>query len=133
MLLSLICLVYHLRRDLPRGRAALYDECVEILLGVWDRVDKKLNISKPTLDEKRKILRHVAFILHTNGQKDISRQELVSLVMNDLGTSKEDAHIVVRQIEVRSWLIVELVIDRLAFSHLTLQEFFVVEYLHTEK
>src|SRR5262249_8222746 len=42
-------------------------------------------------------------------------------------------HIVVRQIEVRSWLIVERVIDRLAFSHLTLQEFFVVEYLHTEK
>jgi NACHT domain len=133
MLLSLICLVYHLRRDLPRGRAALYEECVQILLGVWDRIDKGLNISKPTTDEKRKILRHVAFMLHTNGQKDISRQDFVSLVMRDLGISEEMARIVVRQIEVRSWLIVERVIDRLAFSHLTLQEFFVVEYLHTEK
>ncbi len=133
MLLSLICLVYYLRRDLPRGRAALYDECVQILLGVWDRIDKGLNISKPTTDEKRKILRHVAFMLHTSGQKDISRQDFVSLVISDLGISEEMAHIVVRQIEVRSWLIVERVIDRLAFSHLTLQEFFVVEYLHTEK
>lgn len=133
MLLSLICLVYHLRRDLPRGRAALYDECIQILLGVWDRIDKGLHISKPTTDEKRKILRHVAFTLHTNGQKDISRQDFVSLVMSDLGVSKEEAHIVVRQIEVRSWMMVERVIDRLAFSHLTLQEFFVVEYLHTEK
>lgn len=133
MLLSLICLVYHLRRDLPRGRAALYDECVQILLGVWDSVDKDLNISTPTMDEKRKILRHVAYVLHASGQKDISRQDFVSLVMSGLGISEEKAHIVVRQIEVRSWLIVERVMDRFAFSHLTFQEFFVVEYLHTEK
>lgn len=133
MLLSLICLVYHLQRDLPRGRAALYDECVQILLGVWDRVDKGLKIIKPSMDEKRKILRHVAHVLHSTGQKDISRQDFVRLVMDDLGISQDEAHTVVRQIEVRSWMIVERVIDRLAFSHLTLQEFFVVEYLQIEQ
>lgn len=133
MLLSLICLVYHLQRDLPHGRAALYDECVQILLGVWDRVDKGLKIVKPSKDEKRKILRYVAYVLHSTGQKDISRQDFIALVMNNLEISQDEARTVVRQIEVRSWMIVERVIDRLAFSHLTLQEFFVVEYLQIEQ
>src|SRR5438874_9265520 len=85
------------------------------------------------MDEKRKILRHVAYTLHTSGQKDINRQDFMDLVMRDLNVSREEAYVVVRQIEVRSWLIVERVIDHFAFSHLTLQEFFVVEYLRIEK
>ena len=40
LILSLICLVHWQRRDLPRGRTALYGECLQILLDLWDHIDK---------------------------------------------------------------------------------------------
>jgi hypothetical protein len=41
LILSLISLVYHLRRNLPRGRAELYGDCLRILLDLWDQKDKR--------------------------------------------------------------------------------------------
>jgi formylglycine-generating enzyme required for sulfatase activity len=35
LLLTVVCLVYHQEHALPRGRAALYDKCVTVLLESW--------------------------------------------------------------------------------------------------
>ena len=35
LLLTVVCLVYHQEHALPRGRAALYDKCVNVLLESW--------------------------------------------------------------------------------------------------
>ena len=45
LILSLVTLVHKNRTtDLPKGRARLYRECLEILLDLWDAKDKGLTI-----------------------------------------------------------------------------------------
>lgn len=63
LLLSLITLVhFHRQTDLPRGRAKLYEQCVEILVDLWDRQDKRLRLPEvPSLKEKRMVLEAIAF------------------------------------------------------------------------
>ena len=135
-MLALICLVHRQRQNLPRGRADLYKDCLEILLGLWDRKDKDLYQKSPTTEEKMLLLRHIAFDMHSRGVKEESRQKLEELAQQFLpdvvGISIPPGEFV-RQIEERSGLLVERSIDRLTFAHLTLQEFLVVEYCRVEQ
>lgn len=135
LILSLICLVHRQKRDLPRGRTALYENCVEILLDLWDRIDKDLDQAFPSTEEKKLLLRRVAYRMHTAGLREVTRENLEAMVLEFLPKAgqREAAADIVRQIEVRSGLIVERSIDVLMFSHLTFQEYFVVEYLQSER
>lgn len=134
LILSLICLVHRQRKNLPRGRAELYEDCIEILLDLWDRIDKDLEQEFPTTGQKKKLLRRIAFHMHNIGIKEIDRHELEVLSLEFLPEIKDrkTSAELVRQIEVRSGLMMERSIDKLAFSHLTFQEFFVVEYFRSE-
>jgi predicted NACHT family NTPase len=61
LILSLMCLVFYMRQDLPRKRAKLYEECIEILLEDWDRKEKQMKISgMPTLEQKVNLLERIA-------------------------------------------------------------------------
>jgi hypothetical protein len=137
LMLALICLVHRQRKDLPRGRADLYKDCVDILLGLWDRIDKKgIYQQFPTTEQKKLLLRNIAFDMHSRGVKEESRQKLEALALQFLPGMIENniqPAELVRQIEERSGLLVERSIDRLAFAHLTLQEFLVVEYCRVEQ
>jgi len=136
LMLALICLVHRQRQNLPRGRADLYKDCLEILLGLWDRKDKDLYQKSPTTEEKMLLLRRIAFDMHSRGVKEESRHKLEALAQQFLpdvvGVSIPPAEFV-RQIEERSGLLMERSIDRLTFAHLTLQEFLVVEYCRVEQ
>lgn len=136
LMLALICLVHHQRKDLPRGRADLYKDCLDILLGLWDRTDKGLYQQFPTTEQKKLLLRRIAFDMHSRGVREESRQKLEALALQFLpgifGDRISPAEFV-KQIEERSGLLVERAIDRLAFAHLTLQEFLVVEYCQVEQ
>ena len=135
LILSLICLVYKQEQNLPRGRAALYEECLKVLLGHWDREDKALAQKVPTTEQKKLLLRRVAYRMHSNGIKEVDRdilEQWVSEFLPDVGSQIVPAEIV-RQIEVRSGLMVERSIDKLTFSHLTFQEFLVVDYFKVEQ
>ena len=131
LLLGLICLVHRQKKDLPRGRARLYEECIDILLFHWDQIDKDLDQSVPSSAQKKELLRRVSHRMHTDGLKEIGRGELEDLVREIYPEllSDQSAAALIRQIEVRSGLMSERSIDRLAFSHLTFQEFLVVDYI----
>ncbi len=76
LILSLICLVYKQEQNLPRGRAALYEECLKVLLGHWDREDKAKIQKIPTTEQKKLLLRRVAYRMHSKGIKEIDRDTL---------------------------------------------------------
>ena len=134
LILSLICLVHWQRRDLPRGRTALYGECLQILLDLWDRIDKDLNQAFPTFDQKRRLLRRIAHRMHTRGMREIDRPQLAQWVLEFLPDTQtlDGALQLVKQIEIRSGVLSERAIDQLASSHLTLQEYLVVDYYQIE-
>ena len=104
---------------------------MEILLELWDRIDKDLDQQFPTTEEKWKFLRAVALHMQLSGAREIDRSELEEIVVANVPSAKteEEAREVVRQLEVRSGVMVERSIDKLAFSHLTFLEYLVVEYL----
>jgi formylglycine-generating enzyme required for sulfatase activity len=126
MMLSLIAFVHYTRRDLPRGRAALYKECVEILLHLWDERDKELHLDNaPHFLQKEAVLRRIAYDFQVTGKREAPRAELETLIAQMLPTlgSAVCASEFLRQIEQRSGLLVERAVDVLGFSHLTFQEY----------
>lgn len=67
LLLANLCLVHRDRGGLPRGRARLYDECIEVLLERW-RESKKLPVTV-TAENGRRILQPAALWLHGVDQR----------------------------------------------------------------
>ena len=126
MMLSLIAFVHYTRRDLPRGRAALYKECVEILLHLWDERDKELRLENaPHFMQKEAVLRKIAYDFQVTGKREATRADLETLIapmLPALGCAVSAPEFL-RQIEQRSGLLVERAQDVLGFSHLTFQEY----------
>jgi formylglycine-generating enzyme required for sulfatase activity len=133
LILSLIALVHLRRTELPKGRAKLYQECLEILLETWDKKDKRLKFTgpSPSLHAKEAILCDVAYYYHSQGLAEAGRDKLESLIAPLLPEldCPTDAAETLRQIEERSGILVSRAIDRYVFAHRTLQEYLVARVL----
>ena len=126
LILSLICLVYYVRHDLPEKRAQLYDECSRVLLAEWDETDKQLTDVALYYAQKRAILQKIAFHLFRNAAAELSGEDLstqVSEFLEEAGISLQSDR-VWRHIYERSGLIVEKSLNSFGFAHLTFQEYF---------
>lgn len=125
LILSLIALVHSRRRDLPQGRAKLYQECLEILLDVWDREDKDLDLSGLSLKAKETVLRQIAYEFHSRGLTEATGEELERLIaplLPALDCTLSPTQVLL-QIEERSGILVTRALDRYTFAHRTLQEY----------
>jgi serine/threonine protein kinase len=127
LILSLICLVYYFRHDLPEKRALLYEECCRILMEDWDKFDKQLSPS-PALnyEQKHTLLQSISISLFKFSAIELSRDDLLSLLRDSLSKLgiEGDTKSVLQDIQERSGLIIEKAIGRFGFSHLTFQEYF---------
>ena len=131
LILSLIALVHYRRRDLPQGRTKLYQECLEILLDVWDREDKELDLKALSLNAKETILRRIAHHFHRQGLTEAGGEELERLIeplLPELDCTLGPAE-ALRQIEERSGILVARALNRYTFAHRTLQEYLTAKVL----
>lgn len=131
LILSLIALVHSRRRDLPQGRAKLYQECLDILLDVWDREDKELDVKGLSPNAKETVLSQVAYDFHSRAVTESSSEQLEQLIaplLPALNCNLAAAE-VLRQIEERSGILVERALDRYVFAHRTLQEYLTAKVL----
>ena len=126
LILSLITLVHKTRRDLPKNRARLYGECLEVLLEKWDMEDKRLRIpDSPPLDEKLVALKTIALNFLTEGVLDTDvpgLQELVAPLLPTF-TVKVTPKAFIEQIIQRSGVLVEQAIGRYGFAHRALHDY----------
>ena len=143
MLLSIIALVQHSLRSLPRDRAKLYESCAKILLDQWD-VSRGLHVDDTHLrfDQKEAIMRRIAYALHTGeigtsgGGREANTAEIeqiISGVLPALDGRQSDAAHLLRILVERSGLLVERRRDVLAFAHLTFQEYFTARYCSKDR
>jgi HEAT repeat protein len=139
LLLSILALIHQRGNRLPQRRVALYEECIEFLLGFWRQVQggeaarELAGIGGLTLAEKRLIIEPVALWLHERGESgaEVSLEELeqqVALQFEELfGRPKEDAikraASFVDIIVDHAGLLVERETGVFTFAHLTFQEF----------
>jgi formylglycine-generating enzyme required for sulfatase activity len=137
LILSLITLVYYARQtELPRGRARLYERCLEILLEEWDLEDKRLSMQdSPTLKDKLLVLKTIAFHFLRQGILDMDKGGLESLVepllpsLNVTTTTKS----LIQNIYQRSGVLVEQAIGSFGFAHRALHDFLAASYISDEE
>jgi hypothetical protein len=131
MLLSLICLVHLNRNILPKERAVLYGQCIDLLIDAWDRSRDLISPLKITSTQKEAVLRHVAYHFQSSGKGESSREDLEALIERmapALGVQVPTPQLL-DDIEKRSGLLVERSIGILGFSHLTLQEYLAAKHI----
>lgn len=132
LLLSLITLVhFHRQTDLPKGRAKLYEQCVEILLDLWDRQDKRLRLPEiPTLKEKRMVLEAIAFHYLKEDLLEADMPALRTIVEPLLPRieAKVNAEGLIRQIWERSGILQEQRLGWFGFAHRALHDFLAAAY-----
>jgi formylglycine-generating enzyme required for sulfatase activity len=133
LLLSLITLVhYHRVADLPRGRAQLYEKCLEILLEIWDLSEKHLKpVETASLKEKLLILKKLAFhYLHEDLlEADLKVLEQVVTPLLPALATEATAKALIEQIWQRSGILVELALGRHGFAHRALQDYLAAAYV----
>ncbi|MBW8878943.1 MAG: SUMF1/EgtB/PvdO family nonheme iron enzyme [Acidobacteria bacterium] len=134
LLLSLITLVhYHRVTDLPKGRAELYEKCVDILLDLWDRQDKRLQLPEvpPTLKEKRMVLQVIAFHYLKEDLLEADLPTLCGLIEPLLPKLKAtiSGEGLIRQIWERSGILQEQRLGFFGFAHRALHDYLSAEYL----
>jgi NACHT domain len=133
MLLSLICLVHMSRYLLPRGRARLYEYCVEFLLHDWQQ-NRGYVSSGIGWQQQEAVLRSVAMALRLQGQSELTKESLLALLdqcIKDEALSISGPEELLGSLEA-SGLIVERSIGVFGFSHLTFQEFLVAKQIRDD-
>jgi len=134
LILSLVTLVHKNRTaDLPKGRARLYRECLDILLDIWDSKDKGLAAlpDAPSPNDKLFALKTIAFHYVENGLLELDIEGLEKLVEHLLSslTKPVSAKSLIRQIQERSGVLVEQAIGKYGFAHRALHDYLAAVYI----
>lgn len=133
LILSLVTLVHKNRTaDLPKGRARLYRECLDILLDIWDSKDKGLvSPDAPSPNDKLLALKTIAFHYVEQGLLEMEIDGLEKLVAPLLPslTKPVSAGSLIRQIYERSGVLVEQAIGKYGFAHRALHDYLVASHI----
>ena len=132
LLLSLIIMVYELRQELPERRAEIYRQCIDVLLFRWDTSRDIRRRRKFKAEQKQDLLTEIAWYFHTRGRRYFPEDELLQVIAEFLPTIDllpEDSKSILHEIEEENGLLKEQAHGWHGFLHLTLQEYFVAQYL----
>ncbi|WP_373528343.1 NACHT domain-containing NTPase [Nostoc sp.] len=137
VLLTFLCLVYDASQDLPKNRATLYSDALDILLKKWaaeKRIQSDPIYRQLGIDLEKIMLAEIAYHSFKSQRLFLSHQELVSQIKeflhkNDNAPKDLDAEAVLNAIAIQQGILVERARDIYSFSHLTLQEYLTAQYI----
>ena len=137
VLLTFLCLVYDASQDLPKNRATLYSDALDILLKKWaaeKRIQTDPIYRQLGIDLEKIMLAEIAYHSFKSERLFLSHQELVSQIKeflhdNDNAPKDLDAEVVLDGIAIQQGILVERARDIYSFSHLTLQEYLTAQYI----
>ncbi|MFN7955852.1 MAG: SUMF1/EgtB/PvdO family nonheme iron enzyme [bacterium] len=133
LLLTNLCLVHRDRGRLPKRRAELYDECIDVLLERW-RVGKGLGVGT-TAKEARRVLQPVALWLHQEVNRTRARVEqiepVVAAPLAAIGYERGGAREFLRTVRDESGLLIGWDQEHYGFMHLGFQEYLAAREIRT--
>ncbi|MBD1847113.1 NACHT domain-containing protein [Cyanobacteria bacterium FACHB-63] len=141
LLLTLLCAVYDESQSLPKQRAALYGEALEVWLKKWAaerRVHRDPIYQELNLQLEQVLLSEIAYQSFAEDQLFFSKRELTdqirAFLVNNLNAPKHlDAEAALYAIQVQQGILVERARDTFSFSHLTFQEYLTAQYIVDEQ
>jgi len=139
LLLTLLCVVVQQGRDMPRRRAAFYEECLRVLLQRWHRGkaqgDGEGDGAAPLRVEYEvalALLRPLAYELHREEKRqELDGDELVEFLQVRLKAlaRSDDPYAVLEWLKDRSGVLVELAQGQVGFFHLGVQEYLAARHI----
>ena len=125
LLMTIIAVIYEEDRELPQGRAALYERSVDVLLSRWDKAKKLKNKFPP--EKKVFFLRKLAYENQGLNRRTMSTKDIMGTIAGHagrLGLDKEEYGPFLDEIWQRSYLLRQVAVDTYDFLHLSFQEYF---------
>lgn len=126
LLLTNLCLVHYDRGQLPRGRARLYEECVDVLLERWRKEAGGLPVTVTT-ENGRRVLQPAALWLHSKKERTLaSAGELepeLAPALEAVQWKGSSARQFLKTVRDESGLLTGWGQDQFGFMHLGFQEY----------
>lgn len=139
LFLTLICILFLKKGELPNNRATLYDKAVAILLEELDaakEIQRQRTYQKMDGKCRELMLEQIAYDNFVSNCLFFQRGEIalqIEAALKDI--LREDGLIdgkkVLREVEEHHGLLVNRYEDFFSFSHLTIQEFFTAKHINT--
>ncbi|MBD2113976.1 MULTISPECIES: NACHT domain-containing protein [Cyanophyceae] len=137
LLLTFLCLVYGRAQRFPENRAQLYGKALRILLEEWaaEKAIMQRDIYDGLSTELEEVmLAEIACKAFIKDQFFFSRRELVAGIKTFLASNLNapqhlDGEAVLNAIAIQQGVFIERADDAYTFSHLTLQEYLVAQYI----
>ena len=129
-------MVYESKQDLPEKRADIYKQCIETLLEKWDTTRDIRRRRKFKTEYKQQLLTEIAWHFHIRPKRYNHENELLKVIADFLPTvnlSSSESKAILHEIEAENGLLKEQAHEWHGFLHLTLQEYFVAQYLDNTK
>ena len=137
LLLTFLCLVYNRSQDLPKNRAVLYKDALNILLKEWaaeKRVRQDVLYQDFSIELEQIMLSEIAYTGFEADRLFFSGREVVEQIKTFLARNLNaprhlDGEKILDTIAKQQGVLVERATDVYSFSHLTLQEYLTAQYI----
>jgi len=141
LLLTFICLVYEAEQYLPKNRATLYGDALDILLKKWaaeKRINKNTIARDLGSDLEKAMLAEIACRSFTKNRLFFTRAGIIKQIQlflsnNDNAPKNLVAEVVLDAIAIEQGILVERARNAFSFSHLTLQEYLTAQYIYDHR
>lgn len=146
LMLALMCAIYKRQNHIPRNRAAVYQDCADMLFDRWDR-QRDIEVDRPLDTHLSPLLQHIAHWIfeHQSLQAGVTHKSLVAHtseyfrdeVTDDEQEARALAERFVSYCHGRGWVLVptgstELGEELYEFAHRTFLEYFAAAYFAAE-
>ncbi|HCQ22696.1 MAG TPA: histidine kinase [Anabaena sp. UBA12330] len=141
LLLTFLCLEYDESQDLPKKKATLYGNALDILLRRWS-AEKRLPYEpiyrQLGIDLEKIMLAEIAYDNFATDKLFFSQPEVLNQIQkvidnNDNAPKNLDVGKILDAITIEQGILVERARDVFSFSHLTLQEYLTAQHIYDNR
>ena len=141
LLLTFLCLEYDESQDLPKNRATLYGNALDILLRRWageKRLPYEPIYRQLGIDLEKIMLAEIAYDNFATDKLFFSQPEVLNQIQkvidnNDNAPKNLDVGKILDAITIEQGILVERARDVFSFSHLTLQEYLTAQHIYDNR
>ena len=119
LLLTIIAIVHRTRAVLPKERHKLYEECLKVMIELWNVANKKLNVSFSVENSMDNLSRLAVFLMKEN-RREMTLPEIKGLLPGDIEGKSLDFFL--KEMVLKAGLLYESE-GKYGFLHLTFQEY----------
>lgn len=129
LLLSIIAIVHRTRAVLPRDRHKLYEECLKVMIELWNLANRKIDVSF-SFDNSMAHLSKIAVQLMETNRREMVNKEVETCLPHII--EGETREFFLKEMVLKAGLLFESE-GKYGFLHLTFQEYLAARYFAKSK